>query len=391
MKKILIFLREDVVLPKGGPSGYVYNLMSGMKEEEDIKIDLLPAVTNAELKNKYDSLPLWIKKGYRVIGRYKDYKNLSKPSSGITSEFLNQYDLIHFHSCFSLFKNIPVLKNYTGKVVLTSHCPKPPQLEMIEDMYSEGERRIFGKRHLGVYTMAVTKAFERADIIIFPCPEAEEPYANNWDNYQTIKKQNLKKYRYMATGVASCLEKVVISKSDIRKKYGIPEDAFLISYVGRHNTVKGYDTLREIAKRFSKKDNIYFLIAGEESPLTRPNLPFWIEAGWTKDPYSIEAASDLFVLPNKETYFDLVLLEVLSIGVKVLATYTGGNKYFKDYDSDIMYFNSIDDAVQTIQKLSAKRSALETVSKNRNLYLTHFTSEQFAKNYLKIIRGVLSE
>lgn len=389
MKNVLIFLREDVVAPKGGPAGYVYNLISGLGNSDDVKISLLPAASTAGIKEKYEKLPLMLKKIYRVFGRYKDYIGISKPSNGVTCEFLNQYDAIHFHSCFTLYKNIDLLKEYKGKVILTSHCPKPPHLEMIEDMYSNFEKKLYGKRHLKVYENAAIAAFDRADYIIFPCPEAEEPYSNNWDKYESIKKKNYEKYIYISTGVMSCLEKVKLSRKEIRDKYNIPKNAFLISYVGRHNVVKGYDTLQKIASKFSEKDNIYFLVAGEESPLTRPSLSFWIEAGWTKDPYSIEAASDLFILPNKETYFDLVLLEVLSIGIKILATYTGGNKFFERFDSEIYYFNSVNDAVQQINYLKTISKSEMSVSKNRRLYLEEFTSNKFAENYMETLKKIV--
>lgn len=388
MKKVLIFLREDAIAPKGGPSGYVYNLMKGLNENS-IEFSLLPPTNNKSLKSRYDRLPLFIKSLYRICARYRDFKRLSVPTYGVTKEYLSQFDAIHFHSVFSLYKNIELLRNYKGKVILTSHCPKPPHRELVEDMYSNFERKIYGKKHLSVYEKIVEISFNRADYIIFPCEEAEEPYINGWDKYAEIKKKNEYKYCYLPTGVDSCLEKIQYTRNEIRDKYNIPSEAFLISYVGRHNEVKGYDDLRKIAKYFSINDNVYFLIAGEENPLKRPALPFWIEVGWTKDPYSLEAASDLFILPNKETYFDLVLLEVLSLGIKVLISDTGGNKFFKKYKSDIYYFSNINDAVEKIKKLK-KDDCRGNNMKNRQLYLENFTSEKFAKNYINILNKILS-
>ncbi len=389
MRKVLIFLREDSIMPKGGPSGYVYNLLKGIKDDS-VEISLLPPSSNkTKLKSKYDKLPLCVKSIYRIWGRYNEFKKISVPTSGITTEYLNSFDAIHFHSCFSLYKNLKLLKEYKGKVLLTSHCPKPPHREMIEDMYSNFERKLYGEKHLKVFENAAEASFDRADYIIFPCEEAEEPYINGWSKYNLIKERNKHKYLYMPTGVDSCLEKVKLTRNEIRNKYNIPNDAFLISYVGRHNTVKGYDNLKKIASTFSKNDNVYFLIAGEEAPLKRPNLSFWIEAGWTKDPYSLEAASDIFVLPNKETYFDLVLLEVLSLGVKVLISNTGGNKFFKKYDcEDIHYFSDVNEAVQKIYDLKKKKNNISNTL-NRQLYLKYFTSENFANNYIKILKGIL--
>lgn len=78
----------------------------------------------------------------------------------------------------------------------------------------------------------------------------------------------------------------------------------------------------------------------------------WIEVGWTNDPHSIIAASDVFVLPNKETYFDLIMLEVLSLGKLIVASNTGGNKYFSNFNEcGILLYNSKEEAVSLIKKI----------------------------------------
>lgn len=393
MINVLIFLPRDAILPKGGPSGYVYNLLSGMDDSDEIKLHFLPESNKSNLKKTYSKLPLSIKKIYRFFARNKDYRRLKKKVCDVDEDFIKSFDVVHFHSCFSLYKNLPILKNYTGKVVLTSHSPKPPHLEMIQDVYGKTERFLFGKKHLHVYEKIVEEAFLRANNIIYPCEQAEEPYINNWSKYLELKKEFQKKIKYLPTGAQSCLEKVKISKEEIRSKYNIPKDAFLISFVGRHNEVKGYDTLKNIASLFSEKENVYFIIAGEESPLKRPNLPYWREVGWTNDPYSIINASDLFVLPNKETYFDLVLLETLSIGVKVLLSYTGGNKFFENMSADIFFFNNEKDAVDKINtiKSTATNNFDNNMSLNRTLFVNSFNSKIFANRYISAIKEIVNQ
>jgi len=390
MKKVLIFMRENNISPKGGPAGYVYNLLKGIKKNEEVSFELLPSInTNKKIRSKYNSLPANIKSIYRVFGRLKDYIKINNPDMGIDSDYLKQFDAIHFHSCVSLYKNLNTLNEYKGIVILTTHSPKPPHIEKIEDTYSNFEKRLYGKKHLRKYEIAVRESFLRADYIIFPCKEAEESYKNNWSEYDLVRRQIINRIKYLPTGVDSCLEKIKTNRQEVRTKYKIPENAFVVSYVGRHNSVKGYDTLKRIAQQFSKKDNIYFLIAGEEAPLKRPDLDYWIEVGWTNDPYSLEGASDLFVLPNKETYFDLVLLEVLSIGINVLVTDTGGNKYFKQFDGNIDFFNGVEDAKIKIQEVKNRIKKNASVSKNRDLYLKYFTSDIFAYNYVKLINDII--
>ena len=41
-----------------------------------------------------------------------------------------------------------------------------------------------------------------------------------------------------------------VNREDFRKKYGIPDNAFVISYAGRHNEIKGYADLKRLGELF---------------------------------------------------------------------------------------------------------------------------------------------
>ncbi|WP_172997013.1 glycosyltransferase, partial [Lactobacillus helveticus] len=175
-----------------------------------------------------------------------------------------------------------------------------------------------------------------ADYIVFPCEEAEEPYSHFWKEFDEFKQKNKSKFKYIPTGIDQCVATVTSDK--VFSKYEIPNNSFVVSFVGRHNEIKGYDNLKVIGKNIiSTIANSYFLIAGNENPLHGLDNKRWIEAGWTNDPYSLINASDVFILPNKETYFDLVFLEVLSLGKTIVASKTGGNKYFERFKSSGIY------------------------------------------------------
>lgn len=118
------------------------------------------------------------------------------------------------------------------------------------------------------------------------------------------------------------------------------------------------------------------------------NHPRWIEVGWTNDPHSLIGASDAFVLPNKETYFDLILLEVLSLGKMVVASESGGNKYFKKWDGKGIYlYNKQSEAVQLLEKI-AKMTTDEkhqAEAASLSIFSSNFTIELFVDRYLDII------
>lgn len=394
MKKLLVYMHEGDLAPTGGPRGYNYNLLQGFKElgilekPEDIEISYLPGKSSSliannrvnKIKNKYvrnfvKASKSILKKGIMMYG--------PRHSTAID---LNRYDAIHFHTTIDMYQIKDSLKNYEGKVFLTSHTPTRPSAE-IYDMLTD-----FEKKYMRQFYKKLSRIeeydFDHADYIVFPCREAEEPYYHEWDGYEEIHARNEKKYLYITTGTEE--KKVTIDRDAVREKYGIPENAFVISYVGRHNEIKGYDTLKTIAKRvLEKDDDIYFLIAGQEGPLYHLESDRWIEVGWTKNPGEVIKAADAFILPNKETYFDLVLLEVMSIGQVVLATNTGGNKYFKKFENiGIIFYESVENAVENIENMKGMTSEeLENIrQRNKKIYEDNFTNKIFAKNYLQMIR-----
>ena len=395
MKKILIYRSLSALKPIGGPSGYLFNLKNGLDniKTNDFDVSFLPENNKSEgFKNSAKASKNVIVKF--ALNRFRELKHLKKVFDVLYKKAapkvdLDLYDAVHFHTTHDIYQLRDHLKTYKGKVLLTSHSPQPLSHEYIESS-SVWETILFKKRFSKLIKMDEF-AFSRADNIIFPCEYADEPYVHEWKDYSTIKQNKISDYRYLLTGTNKAA--VNVPRNIIRDKYGIPEDAFVISYVGRHNAIKGYDKLKGICTEILKKhQNVYILVAGNIGPILPPNHERWIEVGWTNDPHSIVAASDVFVLPNKETYFDLVLLEVLSLGKIVVASNTGGNKYFdNDKTHGVQLYNSDEECIDIIEhvmkKSESERNALE--NQNQELFEKNFTNEVFAQNYINMLKTVL--
>ena len=391
MKRILVYLNECELQPKGGALGYNYHLK---KQLDFIGIKHIHYLyRSAKFKkganNRIKSIRSGLIKSILLI-----MKSVYKKSSilyGFNHKAevdLNQYDTIHFHAAYDMYAVRDSLKKYNGSVVLTSHTPTRPSNEIYDNLTT------WEKRHMNWFYKKLIKvdeyAFKRANYIIFPCPEAEEPYYNTWPEYSAIKDSKKDKYRYLLTGTEARVAKR--DRQSVRKEYGIPEDAFVVSYVGRHNSIKGYDLLKLLGEEYlNKNKHTYFLIAGIEEPMKGLKHERWIEVGWTNDPHSLIAASDVFVLPNRETYFDLVLLEVLSLGKIILASNTGGNKYFERINAKgVLLFNDIDDAkkkLDYVKSLSEDEKAFLEKA-NEELFFNTFSLSVFAKNYVKLINSI---
>lgn len=385
--KILIFMEKYYLKPIGGPAGYLYNLNNELEKQNIKNIHFIERKDDYVVTKKMiKKMPLFLSSWIRICKRSIDYKRLLNSDKKTSDIKLEDYDIIHFHSTKEMFRVKDSLEGYNGLVILTSHSPKPLSLEIYEDVLRPFERKFLKKMYAKL--IEIDKyAFNRANYIVFPCQDAEEPYHNNWDEYKEIKERNKDKYRYFLTGINPCSAKM--NNKEVREKYNIPKDAFVISYVGRHNETKGYDALKKIGeKMLHQNDNIYFFIAGKEEPLKGLNNDHWIEVGWTNDPHSIIAASDVFVLPNKETYFDIIMLEVLSLGKIVVASNTGGNKYFKNINAEgIFLYSSVDEAIDLINQINTMRNDEKMIleKSNKVLFDKKFTSEIFCNNYVKLL------
>ncbi len=388
-KNVLIYFNEYHLKPIGGPAGYLYNLKNELDNKKITNVHFISGEDkNKKKKELLHRMPKIMQRGYYFIVRIKNRKYLLSNHEKRSVVDLKKYDIIHFHSTISLYKCKDSLKDYKGKVILTSHSPKPMFLELYEDSgLFKIEKKILKRKYMQEFSKIDEFAFDRADYIIFPCEEAEEPYYNNWEEYKEIKARNKHKYRYLLTGIKS--GQVKLPKEEYRAKYNIKQEAFVISYVGRHNETKGYDILKKIANEVLVDNDNYFLIGGKEDPLKGVSNKKWIEVGWTNDPHSLINSADIFILPNKETYFDLIMLEVLSLGKIVIASNTGGNKLFKKINAEgIFLYNDIEELKALINKVKSmsteEKYILET--KNRKLFEDKFTKEIFTKNYIDLIK-----
>ena len=197
----------------------------------------------------------------------------------------------------------------------------------------------------------------------------------------------------MLTGIPEAKPKR--GREEVREGLGVPNEAFLISYVGRHNRVKGFDLLKDIASSlFEKEDNAWVVSAGNEAPIKRLEHKHWLEIGWTTEAHSYIAASDVFVLPNRETYFDIVMLEILSLGKIVVASRTGGNKYFEEAGcKGVFLYDTVEEAVTLLQKIchmsESERQSLGDA--NKVFYRDHLTVSSMYDSYINLLNEIGKE
>ncbi len=377
MGKILIFQPKATLAPIGGQEGYLFNLSNAL-DNLNYSVDFIQDGIPARKTSR--KLPRRLIEFLRAI----KYSNILKVHKNYDPAWL-KYDIIHFHRTLDMYYYRDFLNKYTGKVVLTSHSPCAYHQEMLSKLNKFDYRLL--KKKLDKLEQIDQYAFSRANYIIYPCAEAEEPYFHSWSRYQEIRDP--KKLRFALTGIGQCIPK--ISEKDVRAKYCLSDSDFVVCYTGRHNMVKGYDNLTKIGLSAIKELDAKILVAGEQGNIPAPQNPSWIEIGWTKDPYSIIKSADVFILPNRETYFDIAMLEALSLGKIILTTNTGGNKVFKKFkNAGIFYYDSPEEALRQLRNIKdldiTTRHKLE--KRNQEIFTENFTSEIFARNYIKLMESL---
>lgn len=397
MKRILIW--NDYPLgPVGGPSGYLYNLKSYIQENNIKNIDFLnneDFIKKVEVKKEknFEAIRKVIREFKKQLFKTKKLeKRINKFYKLYEGDysFINNYDLIHFHDVRSFYRAKNILKDFKGVTLLSSHCPKTPAQEEIEDNIKM-DYKTFPKKLRERLEKIDQDSFRSAGYLVFPCKEAQEPYEED-SNLKEILEEKYRdnKILYVPTGIP--IKHIEKDKEFFSNKGIDVKDKFIVSYIGRHNKVKGYDFLKELGiKVLEKYNDVVFVIGGEISEEIQPiDSKNWIEFGWTKEGYNIIKNSDMFVLPNEKTYFDLILLEVLSMGTPVLLSETGGNKYFKKYDKNgLFYFEkyNLNQALEKFDmayKLWKNKKLFLKGEKNYKIFEKDFTVNTFGENYAKL-------
>ena len=403
MKKVLVWDLYYVLKNSGGPAGYLYNIREYLSKNPSQKVEIhflkdligIPNVNNS-MNSKHKKLMkfiyfvdfLSIIGYYRLIRTWK-FWNIKTKNSEIRGLNLNDFDVIHFHNSSDLYKAYDVLKSYNGKIILTSHSPQPSSYEAVSHIKFKRSfvktifREILFKKEL--------KAWNYANYIMFPVDAAIEPYYVE-NRIKEFKDTYPNKFIYCESAI---LEKP-ISNPIPRKELGVDDSKVMVCYIGRHNEIKGYDQLKLFAERIlAKNKNIVFVIAGNEEPLKRLNHPNWIELGWINYSHRLISTSDIFILPNKETYFDLVTLEVMREGTPILMTKTGGNKYFSNYGDDFGFYlynygdieeqeNKFYKMVEELLHENLNRKSIRI----RKLFEDKFTIEHYINRYSELICSI---
>ena len=122
-----------------------------------------------------------------------------------------------------------------------------------------------------------------------------------------------------------------LAQISLPEKIPLDRELIYFLYVGRRIPIKGYDYIIEAFSRaFSKRKEIRLLLCGGGVSLPQKGV---IDLGSQKKIHDWIFSVDCVVNANRQSYFDLSVMETLSVGKTLAYTATGGHKELLEFRS----------------------------------------------------------
>lgn len=375
MKHIGIFLNRDLKMNAGGPSGYLYNLKLGLDEFENN----IQFFTKESSSNTAGTANVKIKKHSSVYSDFRlaiSYILKGKKVKKKIDPQIYKMDCIHVHASEDLWA-LKAIIGYKGKIVFTPHRPETLANEVITTQQLLNDTTYSFPILKRVCNFIEAYSYKNADAFIFPSKGAAKIY----EQFPGFEKYALNKpMEFVYTGTRDVnVTANIYDYAELKK-----DEKTMFVYVGRHNYIKGYDLLVDAFQHIDISKS-KFICAGAQSNIVPPNSKDWIELGYIKNANSLMKAANCVVIPNRNTYFDLVIIEALSVGAIIITSATGGNvDLAKDTEGLILFesgkVESLNKAISTFLGLSDEEK-IRMKNSNRMLYETRCSIECFAKAY----------
>jgi glycosyltransferase involved in cell wall biosynthesis len=245
-------------------------------------------------------------------------------------------------------------------VILQSHSPELPSEELKDLNYENND--VLLMQEIEIY------AFNRANYIIFPNNDCVELYKKVLNKNCTIE--------YILSGC---------KKSDDVREYPIDKNFINILYIGRRNRIKGFDiVLREFEKAYKQRKDIRLIIAGNGSKIEQDGV---VDIGFTTTPLNWFKSVDFVINANRQSYFDLSVLEVLSVGTPLILALNWGHKFFKNKSKGILTYEKPEtELYEILMNLKFKNEHKESmIEDNLRLYNHLFTDTLYRERLEKLL------
>ena len=364
--KVLILFPYEININNGGPSGFLaHNLLDKPRDCFVLSQDIIK--THPEKITK--------KIDYIIKRILFLWKNRGKDKRKLKEEFFykyyfekleaKNYKYIFFHETIH-FERFRKYISENQVIILQSHSPEIPSVEYRNWAPLNTEEISFREK-------AEKEAFKRADIIVFP----NEGCVSIYETLITDRS----KIKYILSGAKKDYN------NDGKNSYELPEDKINLMYIGRRNKIKGFDIVLEtFRKAREKRKDINLVIIGNGEKINEEGIT---DIGFSKNPIGWYNSADYLINANRQSYFDLSLIEALITGIPIIMADNFGHGYYKGKSSLIKTFDvdSPDELYEILTGNLEKRDYRKT--ENMELYEKNLTDGCYYERFKKFVREII--
>lgn len=391
--------------PGGGPAGYAFHLQQalGIVEGVDRLIEIVvPAGVRLKVDNP-QAEPSWrfrlLKKMPRwlagaVLGVHTAYtvRNALRYFGFGDDQIdkLRRAQVVVFHDYRLAFSYVHAYRTRPEQqVLLMPHSPTDLTSELIENWRGVlGDSPIWKLLHKTLVRLEL-ETFLRAAGVITPCRNALEGYFLGLPCSQTFLS-TIPVYE-VKTGVRGL--NATQTSSEVRKRWGVAPGEKVVGYFGRRHPHKGFDLFVRVAELAYERGwrGVRFVSAGKGHLPSPRHLPNYLDLGYlTNQLADAVAAVDLVVVPNRVSYFDLFILEAMSLGKVVLTSRVGGNVCFDAPGILFVEELTAESFLQNIEKLLSQDELREFMGReNQRYFEQEYDLLSFAKRHLLLAQTLL--
>jgi glycosyltransferase involved in cell wall biosynthesis len=176
-------------------------------------------------------------------------------------------------------------------------------------------------------------------------------------------------------------------------KFNIPENKFIIAFVGRLTKIKRIDRLVEVIKLVKKElDGVHFIIAGggiEEEYLKKQVEDFHLPVtylGWIKSLNEITCLADAYILTSDNEGTPISLIQAMIAGIPIISTDVGSvSDVVENGVSGILTKANSEELFQAVKIISRNKEKYNLFSANsRQIGLSKFSLEKFIEKYTEL-------
>lgn len=230
------------------------------------------------------------------------------------------------------------------------------------------------------------------------CNKCAAIVAPSTDIKNTLLKLDIKKDIFVIPTGVNLLEIESIPPIDIKKRYNIPDNHFILTFAGRLAREKNVHFLLEVfVKVLSYMRNVHFLIVGggpQEEEIKNKIVQLQLTENITctgmvskKEVIAHLKSSDIFIFSSLTETQGLVILEAQAVGLPVVALDADGVREVIHHDHDgFLLEHKVDNFVEKVLQLLKDDNERQIISNKAKENARNFSSKQQAERLIDVYR-----